>query len=356
MWWYDGSSALNDLWEWDQTTDTWAQKANMPAARFSHSGFVISGKAYVGIGEMDASGGQYNDWWEYDPSANTWIQKTNFLAGYRGYTEYFSIGSKGYICAGIQYSPVTYQNDLWEYDATANGWTQKSNFPGSVRGEAVSFVSNGIAYFGMGKLGSSSFNDIWKWDPIANTWTQVTTFPGNARIDASTFVLCGEAYFVTGWLASQSGTTKEVWKYSPPANTWLQLPNFPGNGSLDQAYFSIGTKGYVATGYDYSNPPSQELWEYAANCSEGGVNELSEQLIPVTIYPNPFINETTVSIGGNDFKEYQFTIYDVNGQVLKSLPIKCSSKLAKESLSPGIYFYSLTREGKRYNSGEFIIQ
>ena len=66
------STFFNDLWEWDQDTNTWHQKANFGGnARVAAVSFSIGNKGYIGTGGDGTT--FYHDFWEYDPSENTGI-------------------------------------------------------------------------------------------------------------------------------------------------------------------------------------------------------------------------------------------------------------------------------------------
>src|SRR5258705_8491004 len=104
--------------------NTWSQKAIFPGvARAFASAFSIGLKGYIGFGT-----GSLSDFWEYDQPSDTWTQKTNIPVG-RGGGVAFSIGGFGYVCTGKNMG--AYLNDLWQYDPILNSWTQKANFPGN---------------------------------------------------------------------------------------------------------------------------------------------------------------------------------------------------------------------------------
>src|ERR1051326_5694357 len=79
---------------------TWVQKANFggtyPNGFFDMVGFSIGNKGYFASGE---SGGPWNTFFEWNQSTNTWSQKANMPVQRYGCSG-FSIGNKGYICCG----------------------------------------------------------------------------------------------------------------------------------------------------------------------------------------------------------------------------------------------------------------
>src|SRR3989304_2987507 len=123
---YDGFSWLSDFWEWDQATDTWSQKASIPApARELAVGFSIGTKGYIGTGR-DSAVICYNDFWEWDQTTNIWSQKANYPF-IREHAVGFSIGNKGYIGTGNWTGSTVF----CEYDQSLNVWTGKANFSGT---------------------------------------------------------------------------------------------------------------------------------------------------------------------------------------------------------------------------------
>ena len=92
---YTSTSFYHDFWEWDQTTNSWTQKATYPGGGCrSLIGFAIGTKFYVGAGlDANANGVDYDDFWEWDQGTNTWTQKANFPGGARCSCVSFSVGN-----------------------------------------------------------------------------------------------------------------------------------------------------------------------------------------------------------------------------------------------------------------------
>src|SRR5882757_8384891 len=100
--------------------DTWQQKQSLGVAATSRSqavSFSIGDKGFVG-GGIDL-GAPLIDFWEYDAATNVWTQKANLPAAKTSATG-FSIGNKGYFG----------NSDFWEYDTATNIWTRKADFAG----------------------------------------------------------------------------------------------------------------------------------------------------------------------------------------------------------------------------------
>src|ERR1035437_6157394 len=128
----DGNQYKKDCWEYDYKTDTWKKLSDFPGdPRARAVAFTIGNKAYVGTGEVDSKDGDIGkkDFWEYNPITDTWLQKADLPADARFGAIGFSFGDKGYIGLGATTNKQKYCNDLWEYNPKENKWTNKSDFP-----------------------------------------------------------------------------------------------------------------------------------------------------------------------------------------------------------------------------------
>nr|MBA3902005.1 galactose oxidase [Bacteroidota bacterium] len=146
----NGNPNLKDFWEYEPASDAWTQRANYPGSHPLHAvGFSINGKGYVGTGQEDAGTPNYsNEFYEFDPSTNAWAQKANFMGSARSSAVAFSANGNGYI--GLGSDSVNSKNDFFEYNPGTDAWSSVSAFPGGVRQGAVAFTINGEGYVGTG--------------------------------------------------------------------------------------------------------------------------------------------------------------------------------------------------------------
>ncbi len=123
-----GNTFYSDFWEYDQTTNVWTQKTNFPGvAREGAVGFSIGTKGYIATGWDGSSfslSSYHKDLWEWDQATNTWNQKADLPGIERYVATGLSIGLKGYVGLGLS-AGWNYQNDFWEYDPATNTWNQK---------------------------------------------------------------------------------------------------------------------------------------------------------------------------------------------------------------------------------------
>ncbi len=111
----------------------WTQRASLPASpRHEAMAFSIGSKGYFGTGMNSILSSTFNDLWEYDEPTNTWTQKANMPGPSRYGAAAFSIGSLGYVGTGWTNSGVQLK-DFYEYNPATNQWTAKADFAGAKR-------------------------------------------------------------------------------------------------------------------------------------------------------------------------------------------------------------------------------
>lgn len=252
----------NDFWEYDPSTDSWAQKANLGGVpRIGATGFSIGSKGYIGLG-LDSASNELGDFWEYDTTANAWTRKADFGGTARSFAAGFSIGNYGYIGTGLY---GTFPNDFWKYDPVADNWIRKADFAGSARFRATGFSIGGKGYIGTGRDGNrlnlSYKTDFWAYDTATDTWTQKADFGGHTRDRACGFSIGNKGYIGLG-LNFQDGPENDFWEYDTAADSWTQKANFGGPGRFGAVGFSAGNSAYIATGFDVNNNFDNDLWKY----------------------------------------------------------------------------------------------
>ena len=233
-----------DFWEWNQATNAWVQKTGLGSTVREYAvGFTIGSKGYIGTGQYSSGFTLMfrNDLWEYNQSTGAWTQKANFPGAARCGAAAFVVNNIAYIGAGEAY-PTPYY-DFYAFDPSSNSWTQKTSFSGAPYRYAVGFAIGSKGYYGTGTdgqlFGSGSF---WEYDPGADTWTQVASLPGTNsvyRFDAVAFVIAGKGYVGTGKNYNADGLN-DFYEYTSPesginetdlSNTISVFPN-PSSGKL----------------------------------------------------------------------------------------------------------------------------
>ncbi len=97
-----------------------------------------------------------------------------------------------------------------------------------------------------------------------------------------------------------------------------------------------------------------------AACSDlvSAVNENEFAEIEMTVYPNPFNTQTTISISNLEAVSVdQLQIYDLSGRVVQSIAVLNQSEIniQREGLDAGVYLYSLLNASRTVAVGKIVI-
>ena len=87
-------------------------------------------------------------------------------------------------------------------------------------------------------------------------------------------------------------------------------------------------------------------------------DEIMQELLSVEVYPNPFASSTTLSYTLEEPVDLQFTVYNIQGQLLHEMQkrqLRGEQKIEwhAERYPGGLYFYRL-KAGDRFESGKLI--
>jgi len=174
---FDGNY-LKDLWEYTPGATaadpgTWAQKASIGGTkRSAASAFVINNKAYVCSGNNNGSA--LNDLWMYDASSDSWSEKrklTNVSSDsydddYSNIARYnaamFVMGNSAFLTTGENGSIIS---DTWMYDPGSDIWTKETSFEGGARTGAAAFTLSNRGFVLTGRNGSLSFDNAYEFHP-----------------------------------------------------------------------------------------------------------------------------------------------------------------------------------------------
>ena len=164
------SSPMNDFWQYTPSTDSWTQKNNfLGLPRINASGFSIEGKGYVALGYDQAyplHGLSLNDLWQYEPSSDSWTQNANYPGNAYGGAFAFTIGKIAYLGTGFDSTYKCY-SDFWKYNPQSDTWIEKDSFGGGTRVAAVAFSIGNRGYAGTGETTSVAHGtkDFWMYTP-----------------------------------------------------------------------------------------------------------------------------------------------------------------------------------------------
>ncbi len=350
------TTVYSDLWEWDEQSNGWTQKASLPqaSARVGAVAFTVGTKGYIATGY---DGGSMSDVWQWDQSTNTWTRMNDFPGTARYDAIAFSIGSKAFLGTGS--GPL---NDFWEYDPVADNWTEKADLPSSPRLGAMGFAMQGKGYIGNGSAYNFTvfYNDFWEYDPNSDTWTQKANFAGGSRYYGVGFSVDSNGFVGTG-IDSAGNYHSDVWSWNQSSNAWSQVSDFPGGGrGLEggSGCCVIGSKAYFGTGIDPSGNLPNDFWEYdPMNSSK--VSELPSQQNEIRVSPNPFSTGTMVYLPTDALTFVQFVLCDASGRVIKHLgtPNGYTWEIGMQELrESGSYYIRCTRTDGTIETAKLIFQ
>ncbi len=254
------SSIYDDLWEYDNSTDTWTQRAPLPGTNNDYRngiGFSINGKGYIGLG-VDGPGNYRNTLWEYDPVADAWTQKANLPGAGREGSACFVVNNKAYVIGGAAASRFS---QVWEYDPVVDVWTAKSAYPAGPVISPSAFSIGAKGYVTCGYPGSNVTTLTYEYDPAMNQWTAKASLPGPPRQEATAFVLYGKAYCGLGRGFSLGATLNDFYSYDPLSDTWNAEPNFPGAARASAFVVAEGFQAYVGGGAAFNG--YSDFYEFA---------------------------------------------------------------------------------------------
>jgi len=162
-----GGLYTTDFWQYSPATNSWKSLANFPGCpRFRSLGVSIAGKGYIFFGQDTCTFGSLNsEVWKYDPISDSWSQKANLPAQARYMPSGFAIGDTGYIGTGYTGSVPLAAKDFWKYLPSTDTWVQMADFGGGYRSAAVGFSIGNYGYISTGDDGSTGTWDLWEFSP-----------------------------------------------------------------------------------------------------------------------------------------------------------------------------------------------
>jgi N-acetylneuraminic acid mutarotase len=232
------------FWKWNQISGVWTQLSDFSGSqRYAAAGFAIGMKGYIGLGSNGST--SLVDLWEWDQPSNSWLQKANAPSAATNTVCYqtFIIASKAYFLL-CKSTPLA--KELWEWSQATDSWTRKADLPGSSRWYPSAFASGTKGYIVGGiELGGTStvLQDVWEWNQTTNTWLQKNNFGGGARLSTYNFAIGGYQYVGGG--NNNVTTSPDFWRYDFATDTWLLISSNTSTGvNNGDATFSINGKGY----------------------------------------------------------------------------------------------------------------
>ena len=151
---------------YDVSTNTWTNKATLPAKLCFSAAENVGGKIYVSGGSNSSSSNSVNTNYCYDPSTNTWTTKT--AMSIKRSKHLTGVYNNQIIVAGGNTGMGEITTNVAWYNPSTNTWTNKSTAAPNSFNNMSSCMCNNYMY-----VGASGYH--WRYTPSSDTWTTRTT-------------------------------------------------------------------------------------------------------------------------------------------------------------------------------------
>ncbi len=331
----------NNVWEYNPINDIWTQKNNFVRNLSLPSYFTLNGHGYI-VGGVDDSYTDRRELYQYDETNDTWVAKAPYPTTIRE-SFHFVINNKAYVG----------QSGMYEYDPTANSWTSKASYPGPHTINPTCFSIGNYGYAGLGSDGGATLYDsIYKYDPSNNTWVTIAHFPGIPRSGAKAFVLNNKAYVVGGYsyINGQRYELGDCYEYDPASDTWSAVPGMPGTPRESVTAFAINGNGYIVAGAVIGdNNYSKYVSEFGTCSALSSINPIEgngNAKMGFTLFPNPSTDLLNVKLGEYEVTSgIHYAIISVDGKIIKQGDnVQRDFSVDVKDLSEGVYLFELIND------------
>lgn len=88
-----------------------------------------------------------------------------------------------------------------------------------------------------------------------------------------------------------------------------------------------------------------------------GINKLGYDPIKSDCFPNPALDQLTISFENNQRSTFELKLFDIKGKLIKLQKVNSNQViLPVQSLQKGMYFYKLAdRKNRKFSTGKFIV-
>ena len=196
----DANGALNELWCFSESTNSWTQKASLPGAgRYAAAAFTIAGKAYVVTGLLDG-GHPTNECWRYDPLSDDWLLVADIPGIGRHRASCINWSNYGYVIGGAD-SVYQALSDVWRYDVDNDEWSVAQPLP-EARYGSDAIAADWLPGIIGGASNDTTFHSNAYTYSEPDGWTDLgQVIPTGLRGGAGTYAFGGG-----GWHAAVYGT------------------------------------------------------------------------------------------------------------------------------------------------------
>jgi len=210
----------------------WAQKADMPTARWVTGSTVVDEKIYVIGGNPVATSGEATAAVEeYDPATDTWTRRAD-MSNARDGVRAAAVDGIIYVIGG--WDRIKSVPAVEAYDPATDTWTRKADMPTARRMAAGCLIDGRIHVSGgytTGDVPEAIVATVEVYDPATDTWTQASDMPWR-RNHHTASVVDGRMYIIGGCsgIPADAGAffmSPVVDVYDPATDMWTTAADFP---------------------------------------------------------------------------------------------------------------------------------
>ena len=265
-----GDATSNVVQAYNPISNTWANKARLPAHRaFPNGTGVMNGKLYLpggfeGADQSGQLGASRRELFVYDAATNAWSQRRMMPVSSAGGVSAV-INGQLYVLTGARSEcrlcPVTNTRSLYRYNPATDIWNKLAGAP-RPHVTGVGGVINGKFYVAGGGEWEKPTTHLDVYDPATNTWTSKASMPFRERQPGIAGAVVGEKLYVTG------GGTNIVDAYDPATDKWTRQADAPDPARWDQVAGTIrnsrGDEQLIVAGAAPAEPHfgPGETWVY----------------------------------------------------------------------------------------------
>ena len=123
----------------------------------------------------------------------------------------------------------------------------------------------------------------------------------------------------------------------------------------------IGTviENNAAIHFDLAAPVITNTWFHTIGENFVFVNSIDSEYksLRINAFPNPFSNQTNIVLGGIQLENATLELFDAVGRKVRTQVFEQNKiEIKRETLSPGIYFFSIHSNGKFVGNGKILVQ
>ncbi|MHA2032047.1 MAG: Kelch repeat-containing protein, partial [Candidatus Kariarchaeaceae archaeon] len=230
---YDENSDLDDMWEYDCTTDTWRElyQSTKPPATSSH-GMVYDSinRKFVLFGGSGIYGWE-DKTWVYDPSNNSWTEMLPQVSpSPRGSASMYFDPELGETVLYGGYSDLAEGADeTWTYNYENNTWTfhDLATKPPARYGAGIVYdpVNQRGVLFGGRIIGQHTLNGTWEFNSSSMSWTKLnlTVSPSARYWYCMDYDPVNKVMILFGGSEGEIPFSQETWAFDVTSDQWSQM-------------------------------------------------------------------------------------------------------------------------------------